>query len=692
MQPNLVRLCQTSPIGKQLPNALYIHHSALTQLAPELQQVEHQACSHLQRHYPFTLIKFHYEAPKISYLHYPNFEQDPHPRLVASTQVNFITGQLDYRDYSDRPNPPILHRKETFLAPDHPLFAAFAHLTRQQETLGLFNDARQIGTQLNWEKRLIALNLEIHDHALACALKPQTQKQKAALPTIERHLAAIKRNALSKPVRLALEAGLFAPESTFFDYGCGHGTDIRFVGDRGYASSGFDPYYQPDTPHTPADIVNLGYIINVIEDSRERREALVNAWALTQTVLIVAAQVLIQDRTRGLIAYEDGIITSRNTFQKYYEQDELKTYIDQVLQVDSIPVALGIYFVFRAASQAEAFRASRFRSRATAPRVHRAIKRFEDYKELLQPVMDFMTERGRLPKEAELDPGQFGAIQTEFKTIRRAFQVILQATDGGEWEAIADKRRHDLMVYLALTQFSRRPKLRDLTPTVQQDLKMLFGSYQQACTSADLMLMSVGNLEIMSEHCRQSKIGQQRPHSLWVHLSALEHLDPLLRLFESCASRTIGRPDQATVIKFHTNKPKITYLYYPEFDHDPHPVLQTSMQIDLRDLQVNYRDYDPRFNPPVLHQKEQLLMPDYPHYTKFAKLSAQERKWGLLDDLRAIYNRDAWQQCLLAHCAELRGHRVVWRKDADPYRVKVLKARMRERARDCHQLNLKPLP
>jgi hypothetical protein len=31
-------------------------------------------------------------------------------------------------------------------------------------------------------------------------------------------------------------------------------------------------------PQTPADVVNLGYVINVIEDTAERREALINAW------------------------------------------------------------------------------------------------------------------------------------------------------------------------------------------------------------------------------------------------------------------------------------------------------------------------------------------------------------------------------------------------------------------------------
>jgi len=58
-------------------------------------------------------------------------------------------------------------------------------------------------------------------------------------------------------------------------------------------------------------------VINVIEDPAERREALINAWELTRKVLLVAAQVLINDSSRGQLAYGDGIITSRNTFQKY---------------------------------------------------------------------------------------------------------------------------------------------------------------------------------------------------------------------------------------------------------------------------------------------------------------------------------------------------------------------------------------
>ena len=668
--PPYTDLCQRSPIGKRLPDALYVHTSALAHLDPALQAIEQQARTSTALAATATLVKFSFSKPQIAYLFYPDFDTEAHPALHSSIQVNLATLQATDRDYSTTDNPPVLHRKETFVAPDYPHYATFAWLTRQEEALGLLDQSRGIGLRHAWQQRLTQQGIEIHHHALACPL-PTTSlphhPTTPALPKIQRHKAAIARVTASKPVRLAVEAGLFPPDTTYFDYGCGHGADIEYIHRLGLTSTGWDPHFRPDIPRTPADVVNLGYIINVIENTAERREALINAWGLAQKVLIVAAQVLIDDRTRGVIAYGDGIITSRHTFQKYYEQEELKAYIDQVLGVDAIPIALGIYFVFRDEAQAEAFRASRFRSRATAPRIRLKVSKFEAYRDQLQPLMDFYTDRGRLPTLEEL--GAVGAqhavpLQETFGSIKRAFTVVLQATDVGEWDAIADKRRNDLLVYLALSHFGHRPKFKDLSPQLQQDIKALFGSYQQACTAADLMLMSLGQMDLVEQRCRQSAIGQQRPNSLWVHVSTLDQLDPLLRLYEGCASRTIGRPEEATVVKFHVQKPQITYLVFPGFDQDPHPALKTSMAIGLRDLHVRYRDYDPD-NPPLLHQKDQTLAPDYPGYAKFAKLSQQEQKWGLLDDVKAIFDQRGWEKCLLDHGADLRGHRVVRRKQAD---------------------------
>ena len=717
----IAECCQQSNVGKLLPTALYVHISALSSLAPTLQSYERRARGAIAL-VSANIIKFSTDKPKISYLFYPDFDSDPHPALHSSIIVDLQSLTVSYRDYQTSDNPPILHRKETFVTPDYPLYAQFAALTRQEEALGLLDKSTAIGTQVLWQQRLEARGVELQGHDAIAHSRPTNrvwskpvggdeqlleqgeqgeqlleQGEQGELkfvptsydhtptnisciaPRIERHKAAIARNELSRPVRLAEEANLFSAQTTFFDYGCGYGGDISRMTERGYVSAGWDPYYLPDNALTPADIVNLGYVINVIEDTGERREALIAAWELTRQVLIVSAQVLISDRTRGQVAYGDGVVTRRNTFQKYYEQEELRIYIEQVLGVEAIPAALGIYFVFREASQAQSFRAARFRSRSTTPRIRIPSQRFEDYQQLLAPLMAFVSDRGRLPVAGEIS--QESELLAQFGTFKRAFQVVLQATDEREWTEVAQKRRQDLVVYLALTKFSHRPKLGDFLPQVQEDFKALFGSYKQACIGADEMLFSVGDLQSIAQCCQNSAVGKKLPNSLLVHVSSLEALHPLLRLYEGCASRTIGRLDSANAIKFHTNTPKISYYFYADFDSEPHPILQASMQIDLQDLHVVYGDYEGDRNPLVLHQKDALVTPDYPLYAKFARLSRQEQDWGLLDDWHSIKRLQGWHKCLEEHCATINNYQLRRRKDADPYKLKVLRAAVQKRAR-----------
>ncbi|PSF38326.1 DNA phosphorothioation-associated methyltransferase [Aphanothece hegewaldii CCALA 016] len=671
----ILNRCQTSSVGKLLPNALYVHTCALASLDPILQDYERRSRV-TQTTQQATLVKFSLDKPKISYLFYANFDQDPHPILLFSLVVDVKTLEYSERHYQASDNPPLLHRKETFITPDYPLYSEFDHLTRLEVKLGLLEQSRMIGTRKEWEQRLKQFNIAFVGHYLVCPIGDSSERS----ITIDRHKAAIVRKSLSRPVRLALESGLFIPEvTTFFDYGCGFGGDIEQISQQGYQSLGWDPYYCPNSSCIPADIVNLGYVINVIEDQQERREALIKAWELTQKVLIVSAQVLINDSNHGIVVYGDGIITRRNTFQKYYEQEELKVYIDQVLNVDSIPIALGIYFVFRDATQAETFKLSRFRSRATTPRVNLLLKRFDDYEKLLTPLMNFFTERGRLPVLGELENEL--EIKAEFGGFKRAFQVILQVTHPEDWEAITEKRRQDLLLNFALSKFSGRPQPKSLNLTLREDIKALFGGYQQLCMMADLMLSSLRDLEKIEALCKTISVGKKLKNSLIIHLSAVETLPTLLRLYEGCASRTFGRLNEANVIKLSFHQAKISYLYYPDFELNPHPTLQNSMEIDLRSLQVRYRDYYDDENPPILHEKDRLVTPDYPNYEKFVKLTQQEREWGLLDNFKAISHLKGWINCLDSHCAILKNYKLYWRKDADPYKVRVLRSQISQRKR-----------
>jgi DNA phosphorothioation-associated putative methyltransferase len=671
----LAQYCDRSQLGKKLPGAFYIHWQGLETLDLRLRLYE--VCA---RFYggnpPATLIKFALEQPRISYLIYPDFDTDAHPILRTSIQVDLQTRQVSERDYQRSENPPILHRKETFVPPDYPQYETFVRLTHQEERLGLLDRTQLIGTLAGWQQCLQEVGVTLEGHEVVW----RHDENRPRKPKIERYRAAIVRRDLSRPVRYAWDANLFASNTTFFDYGCGHGGDVQRIKQRGFVSSGWDPHYAPETPRVRADIVNLGFVINVIEDLQERREALLQAWQLTKKVLLVAAQVEIESREHGRVTYGDGYITRRRTFQKYYQQEELKSYIDSVLEVDAIPVDLGIYLVFRDEGDAESFRASRWRSRSVSPGVRQSNKGFEAYRQLLMPLMVFVGDRGRLPVAGELPDSE--ELLAEFRSFRHAFKVVLQATDPQDWEAIASKRRQELLIYLALTNFGRRPRFSSFSAMVQQDIKALFGSLKKAFEIADEMLFSVGDLIEIAQLCQQSPIGQRTPHSLSIHIDALEHLDPLLRIYEGCASRNIGRLEGVTIVKIHTTTPKISYLFYPDFDTNPHPALHMAMQIDLRDLHVRYYEGDRSDNPRILHRKEQLVTPDYPLYNKFANLTQQEERWGLLDNPQVIHKRQGWLQCLAENCAQIKGHRVYWHQNADPYRVRLLKSARRQRMKN----------
>ncbi len=650
----IVSSCKKSTVGKHLPSALYVHSDALSKLDSVLRDYETQARKLVKNLDRATIVKLATDRPKVSYLYYPDFDRDPHPQLHQSIMVDLATEQVSVRQYHNSHNPPILHRKETFVGTDYPLYQTFAELTKEEVALGLLDNSHHIGTLQEWTRLLLEQGISLVGHHVACPIDSPLARKQTIL--IERHKAALKRSELSRPVRVALEADLFKSETTFFDYGCGYGEDVKQLENLGYSSSGWDPYYRPHTNLEPADIVNLGYIINVIEDIAERRQALIKAWELTHKVLIVSAQVLVDDRRRGLVAYGDGLVTNRNTFQKYYEQEELKLYIDQVLGVESIPAGLGIYLVFRHEAEAEFFRASRLYSRLSTPRIQTQVRNFEDYQELLTPLMNFYTKRGRLPVKDELDSE--AAIKAEFRSYQRAFKLVLQATNRDEWEAITEKRRQDLLVYLALSKFSGRPTIRKLAPEIKADVKALFGSYKQACTIADILLINVGDLKKIANLCQTSGIGKQLTNAIAVHVSALEKLPPLLRLYEGCASRNFYRLENANIIKLYYNKPKITYLVYPEFDTQAHPALEATMEVDLHNLSVTYHDISDETNPLILHQKDALVAPDYPSYKKFVRLTKKEQKSGLLENSDAIRRLHGWLRCLKEHEVKIEGHKL----------------------------------
>lgn len=473
---------------------------------------------------------------------------------------------------------------------------------------------------------------------------------------VERHKTALHRKGLSKPIRLAIADNLLGNDLRVFDYGCGRGEDVRQLRKRGIACDGWDPVFAPNVSQNKADIVNLGYVINVIENAEERQQVLKCAWGLANRMMIVSARL--KDEVRGLEHEEfaDGVRTRLNTFQRFFDQSELRNWVDSVLSVRAVPAAPGIFYVFRHEGDREAFVASRYRRRALVPRLKKSEILFEQHKEILEPLMGFVTDRGRLPVDGEFPlTHPLGEV---FGSVKQAFQVVKRVTGTEDWDAIAADKVTDLQIYLALAQFDRRTLFSNLPEQIQYDVRAFFGTYAKACKASDQMLLSIGAPAAIDKACKASEIGKLTPAALYIHESALEHLSPTLRLYEGCARGYIGAVEDSNIIKLARDKPQVSYLSYPDFEKDPHPELRSAVTVNLQTFRVKNRRYDPKGNPPILHRKETMLPAEHPFRSKFERLTNQEMKWGLYDDVASIGTRRGWDIVLEQCGVRLRGHKL----------------------------------
>ncbi len=268
--------------------------------------------------------------------------------------------------------------------------------------------------------------------------------------------------------------------------------------------------------------------------------------------------------------------------------------------------------------------------------------------------MRSISSLGRLPEQDEFPDA--AALSERFGSLKRAFALVRRVTGSEEWDAIARRRTEDLRVYLALARFRKRPPISQLPRELQRDLRAFFGTYTRACSQADALLFRAGSAEAIDEACKRSPIGKLLPNALYVHRSALDALDPLLRVYEGCGRAYLGEVEGANVLKLHRFSDKISYLAYPDFDADPHPALLRCVKLSLRTRQLECYDYAASANPPVLHRKETFLLPDHPLHAKFARLTQQEERHGLLDDSAGIGTRDGWQARLRSRGFTLRGH------------------------------------
>ncbi|RKS78668.1 DNA phosphorothioation-associated putative methyltransferase [Actinomadura pelletieri DSM 43383] len=155
-----------SSVGKLTPTALYVHQRAVDQLPTVLRLYEHCASIAAGRPHAWTIAKLHHQGRAVSWLDYPDFDSDPHPRLLTSYHVDLGSFETAHRSYSASDNRPLLHRKHEFLHPDDPDAGKYRRLTQAEVRAGLYENPHLIGTESGWETELLRCGRALRGHRL----------------------------------------------------------------------------------------------------------------------------------------------------------------------------------------------------------------------------------------------------------------------------------------------------------------------------------------------------------------------------------------------------------------------------------------------------------------------------------------------------------------------------------------------
>ncbi len=664
-------LIKTVKIGKLVGNARYLHINVFSEITPELKDFILLIANALKiPHDDWNIVKLHTQQYRLSYLNYPHFYQDSYPALHQSITVDLENKTQKVANYSQSENVPILHRKELFISTTDEHYNEFVDITKEGEVAGLYENSRIIGFKKSWERIIKQKGYELVDGRLFRAtvvLNADNNKTK-----IDRHKTAIQRQGLSTPMKALAKYNYLNGDYTVFDYGCGLGDDLIELEAHGIDAAGWDPKHRLEVDRFPCDLVNIGFVINVIEDREERIEAIQLAFELTEKLLVVSAMIAGEAHIQKFTPYKDGVITSLNTFQKYYSQSELQSFIENTLDENAIAVGPGIFFIFKDKLEEQLFLANRQKrhhnwkqitTRPTSSKEKFGLV-YAENEQLFNDFWHTCLALGRIPANDEFERAD--KLKQLVGSHSKVFTLLNSLFENNEFEAAEHYRKEDLLVYFALSQFEKRKPYIQLPDQLQRDVKAFFGSYNTAIDIARELLYSISSTELIIENCL--KAHEILPasvlldnHSLIFHKDFIALLPALLRVYVGCGNQLFGDLDEIQLIKIHFHSGKVSFMEYENFYDSPLPLLKGRAKVKLAQQSTDFFDASDEYVPQPLYFKSHYLTGDYPNYKKQCSF---DKRMGLLlpSNTRYGIRLDALHALLESNQLEIKGFRFYTKK------------------------------
>lgn len=628
-------------IGKQLPDAVYLHRDAMSEIPPELRKFIPAVAQAVNLpDNQWNLIKLFKKEFRLSLLNYPTFYTDSYPALEQSLNVDLSKLSHKVTCYRSSENPPILHRKETMILPSSDHYELFTALTKEGVEAGLYENTRTIGFKQSWLNLIQKKGYRLVDGRIL-KNEPDALNDAQQEPGIDRHKTAIVRHELSGPMKTLAKQGYLDGRFSIFDYGCGRGDDLRELEAHGLDVLGWDPVFSPDNDKVNSDIVNLGFVLNVIEDQDERLEALLSAWELANKILVISVMLANDSYIAQFQPYKDGVITTRNTFQKYYAQSEFKGYLERSLQEDAIAVAPGIFYIFKDKLEEQRYLQSKYQRhhtwhQLTSPQPieskDKAKLAISQNSTLFDDFWNVCLELGRVPANDEFNRSE--EVRSLIGSHKKVFGLLQEMFDTKEFENAEKRRKEDLLLYFAMGLFEKRKPYTQQPESLKRDIKALFDDYKTALNLAAELLFAIADTSLINTQCE--KAHQQLPasllnegHSIILHRDYIDDLPLLLRVYVGAGLQMYGELDEEIdLVKIHITSGKLTLTAYDNFEHSV-PFLVERIKIKMAEQDIDFFDYVNEKRRPPLLNKHLYMPPEHENYKK--QLSFDKRLATLLD-------------------------------------------------------------
>ncbi|WP_462171619.1 DNA phosphorothioation-associated putative methyltransferase [Pseudoalteromonas xiamenensis] len=409
------------------------------------------------------------------------------------------------------------------------------------------------------------------------------------------------------------------------------------------------------------DIVNLGFVLNVIENIDERAVTLQKAYSYAEKLLVVSVMLLNNAVLENYKPFKDGVITKRNTFQKYYTQTQIKEFIEDVLQTKATPIGQGIIAVFKSQAlfekhkldlQFNQFEWCHLTQRPTPRALTTSTKTvFDKHPVLLEQFWQHCLHYGRIPANEEFE--QSDQIRRVFGSHKKAFEIVQQHFDENAFTQAQHKRKADLLVYFALSLFEKRQVKSHLPNQIQRDIKYHFNTFETALDQANTLLYSIANPVEIGRLCHEVyenlKLGEfNDSHSYTLPRQHIHTLPALLRIYVGAAAQLYGDIDDVDLIKIHMRSGKVTLLKYDDYAKKL-PLLVERVKVKLAQQDIDYFYYGNEYPLQPLYNKADFLAKTTPEHSAQQRFNAKmagmlkgvpQEEWPNWDILQKVF--DYW--------------------------------------------------